>query len=80
MEFKIGFESFQFMTKFGMCVSYYEFYKNASTLETYYYIKDLGNNAVCERAEAYQSTARSRIFLVCFMSFSNSRVDLIHGN
>ena len=27
-------------------------------------IKDLGNNAVCERAEAYQSTARSRIFLV----------------
>ena len=29
MGFKIGFESFQFMTKFGMCVSYYEFYKNA---------------------------------------------------
>ena len=33
-------------------------------VETNYYIKDLGNNAVCERAEAYQSTARSRIFLV----------------
>ena len=31
-------------------------------IETNYYIKDLGNNAVCERAEAYQSTARSRIF------------------
>ena len=29
MGFKIGFKSFQFMTKFGMCVSYYEFYKNA---------------------------------------------------
>ena len=33
-------------------------------IETNYYIKDLGNNAVCERAEAYQSTARSQIFLV----------------
>ena len=33
-------------------------------MQTNYYIKDLGNNAVCERAEAYQSTARSRIFLV----------------
>ena len=32
-----------------------------------YYIKDLVNNAVCERAEAYQSTARSRIFLVVFV-------------
>ena len=32
-------------------LSYYEFYKNAS-IETNYYIKDLGNNAVCERAEA----------------------------
>ena len=31
-------------------------------IETNYYIKDLGNNAVCERAEAYQSTACSRIF------------------
>ena len=35
---------------------------------TNYYIKDLGNNAVCERVEAYmyQSTARSQIFLVFF--------------
>ena len=30
-------------------------------IETNYYIKDLGNNAVCERAEA-----RSRLFLVIF--------------
>ena len=48
-------------------LSYYEFYKNAS-IETNYYIKDLSNNAVCERAEAYQSTARSRIFLVFHIS------------
>ena len=47
-------------------LSYYEFYKNAFFLKINYYIKDLGNNAVCERAEAYQSTARSRIFLVIF--------------
>ena len=64
MGFKIGFESFQFMTKFGMCCPIMNFTR--MHIEINYYIKDLGNNAVCERAEAYQSTARSRIFLVLF--------------
>ena len=51
MGFKIGFESFQFMTKFGMCCPIMNF--------TRMHIKDLGNNAVCERAEAYQSNFSS---------------------
>ena len=38
-------------------------------IETNYYIKDLGNNAVCERAEAYQSTACSQ-FLSSFFFHS----------
>ena len=31
-------------------------------MQTNYYNKDLGNNAVCERAEAYQSTANFSSF------------------
>ena len=39
-------------------------------LQTNYYIKDLGNNAVCERAEAYQSSRFfSSFILVQFRSW-----------
>ena len=53
------------MTKFGMCCPIMKFTRMH---RDNYYIKDLGNNAVCERprAEAYQSTARSLVYTVVY--------------